>query len=401
MRIFIMLLVALACSGCGTAGQNLLHGAIRQGARYANVPAAAQTLARAAASSGSSSQIAPSRAVVAGPSAGYGQQPNVRQEFVDFAGHDFGRGLLFTDRGALTPLQFDSRNLLPKEQAQLMKRKVEAILQRILQTPALSTLRGFSIDQHIHLDTMVESPPMGAQGFLLVRRVHPAESKRDPASGALRGVGEGPPIFVRVNDRQSPFGAHGKPSDGQGGIHESRVRMRFLHGFPVYERGNEDVVVIAKPGREPFVPLSKQRYLERLLAHDLERVQSRRKELSASQDPRERPNLEKYLAMEEAALSEKQALLNSLSESARREPACPSHKLRGGLLADCNSPDATHLLAFNPDYFDASKPKTSIELITIAVTTVSKNSLGDKALGTLTRQAIEQLDLSSLQSSLD
>lgn len=408
MRIRIMILAALVCSGCSTASQNaLLYGAISQGARYAHVPTAAQALAntatRAAVSSTASySQASPNRGSVTGTTPVYRQQANVRQEFDDFAGHEVGGGLQFTDRGALTPLQFDSRNLLPSEQAQLMKRKVESILQRLLQTPALSTPRGFSIDQHVHLDKVASSSGIiGAKSFLLVRRVDPSASKRDPSSGALRGVGEGPVIKVHINDRDAVFGEYSKENESLGTTRESPVKMRVLHGFPVYERGNRDVVVIAKPGREPFIPVSKQRYLEGLLSLDLERAKFQREQLAAAQEPRERANLEKYLARSEAAISEKQALLNSLSAAERGEQACPSKKPKGSPFIDCNEKGATHYLALNPDYFDASRPKTGIELITIEVTTVGKNSVGDKALGTLTRQAVEQLDLSSLQNSLN
>jgi len=325
---------------------------------------------------------------------------NAPEEYVDFAGNEVGQGLQFTDLGALTPLQFESRNVLPKEQADAMKRKVEAILQRLLQTPALSTMQGFSIDRHIHLDNMVSSPGIvGGKSFLLVRRVHPSQSKRDPSSGALRGVGEGPVIKVHVNDRDAVFGEYSKENENLGTTRESSVKMRLLHGFPVYELGSRDVVVIAKPGREPFVPVSKQRYLEGLLSLDLELAKFQREQLAKAQDPRDRTNLEKYLAKSEAAINEKQAMLNALSEAERREQACPSKKSKGGPFIGCNEKGATHYLALNPDYFDAAKPKGSIELVTIEV--VGKRFLNDKALGTLTRQALEQLDLAGLQASLD
>lgn len=355
MRIRIMVLLAFTASGCTTATQTVL---LNHATSQARISPSGRELAngttRAAPPPSSTSPRDSRRSATA--SAARGSD--------DFAGNYTGAPLP-NERGAVTAGHFEVRqDVLPKGQTQLMQRKVDAILQRFLQTPALGSLQGFSIDQHIILDAMAGSPAAGAEGFLLVRRVDPAKSKRDKATGALLGVGEGPGIRVRINDQSAILGyTIGK--DSQGDFYQVPAKPERLHGFPVYGQGSSDIVVIAKPGRLPFTPISKQRYLA-------------------------------YLSQINRGAAEE---LARLSEAERREPACPNHELRGSRLIDCNAPSATYYVTLNPGYFDASKPKASIELITINV--VGKRSLNDKALGTLVRQAVSQLDLGSMQNSLD
>lgn len=325
-------------------------------------------------------------------------QLEAQTEFSDFAGNATGPALNDA-RGALMPLHFEIRqSVLPAAQAKIMKGKVDTVLELLRQTPALSTLQGFSINQHIFLHPTQASPAAGAEGYLLVRRIDPAKSKVDKASGALQGIGEGPDITVQVNDQAALFGyAVGK--DKHGDYFQIAARPKLLQGFPVYEQRGSDVVVIAKPGRIPYINISKQRFLDGLIAEDLKQAEQLRKQLATTKDAAGRAEIGKYIPQWENKAAEKQAALDAMPESERQAPTCPSNNHKRGLFADCNEPGTVYYVTFNPDYFDASKPKASIQLITIDV--VGKAFLNDKTLGTLVRQAVGELDLKALQGKLD
>ena len=302
--------------------------------------------------------------------------------------------------GAVGPVGFDIQGSpLPKAQVPLLRARLEQLLAQLRATAALAPLRGFAINQSARLfeqPAALAGAPAGGWAHLLVRRVDPARSERDP-SGAWRGIGEGPAIEVRVNDQAALFG-YGVGQDALGDYYQLAVKPRRLQGMPVLQVGSKDVVVVHKPGRKPFAHISRQRYLQGLLAGEREHLAGMRQQLTQTTDAAGRRELEQYIRQWQDSAAQKQALLDGMSEAERRSPTCQSSGSRG-LFAACSDPGAVYYVTFAPDYFQADLPPSSVQLVTISV--VNKGFLNDRGLGLRLRQAVAQLDLAALQRSLD
>ncbi|WP_394560405.1 hypothetical protein [Aquipseudomonas alcaligenes] len=303
-------------------------------------------------------------------------------------------------RGAVGPLGFDIQGTpLPREQAPQLRGRLEQLLGQLRGTPALAPLRGFAIDQSARLfeqPAALPSAPAGGWAHLLVRRVDPARSERD-SSGALRGIGEGPAVEMRVNDQAALFGyAVGK--DARGDYYQLTVKPRRLQGMPVLQIGSKDVVVLHKPGRKPFAHVSRQRYLEGLLASEREHIASLQQQLADATDAESRHQLQQFILQWQGTAALKQQALDAMSEAERRSPTCQRSSARG-LFAACSDPGAVYYVTFEPAYFQPGLPPSSVQLLTISV--VNKGFLNDNELGLKLRQAVAQLDLAALQRSLD
>lgn len=303
-------------------------------------------------------------------------------------------------RGAVGAVGFDIQGSpLPQAQVPQLRGRLEQLLGQLRGTAALAPLRGFAIDQSARLfeqPAALAGAPAGGWAHLLVRRVDPARSERDP-SGALRGIGEGPAIELRVNDQAALFGyAVGK--DARGDYYQLAVKPRRLQGMPVLQVGSKDVVVVHKPGRKPFAHISRQRYLEGLLASEREHIAGLQQQLAEATDAESRHQLQQFIHQWQGTAAQKQAALDGMSEAERRSPTCQSSGTRG-LFAACGEPGAVYYVTFEPGYFQPGLPPGSVQLLTISV--VNKGFFNDRELGLKLRQAVAQLDLPALQRGLD
>lgn len=303
-------------------------------------------------------------------------------------------------RGAVGAVGFDIQGSpLPRDQVPQLRARLDDLLARLRQTGALAPLQGFAIDQSMRLfeqPAALRGAPAGGWAHLLVRRVDPARSERDPAGG-LRGIGEGPAIMLRVNDQAALFG-YPVGKDAHGDYFQLAVKPRRLQGMPVLQVGNKDVVVVHKPGRKPFAHVSRQRYLEGLLASEREHIAHLQAQLAEATDAESRHQLEQFIRQWQGTAAQKQAALDAMPEAERRSPTCQSSATRG-LFAACSDPGAVYYVTFDPGYFQPGLPPSSVQLLTIGV--VNKGFLDDRLLGLKLRQAVAQLDLAALQRSLD
>jgi hypothetical protein len=304
-------------------------------------------------------------------------------------------------RGSVGAVGFDIQGSpLPQAQVPQLRARLDDLLALLRQTGALAPLQGFAINQSMRLfeqPTALNGAPAGGWAHLLVRRIDPARSERDPSSGGLRGYGEGPAIEVRVNDQGALFGyAVGK--DAQGDYYQLVVKPRRLQGMPVLQIGSKDVVVLHKPGRKPFRHISRQRYLQGLLAGEHAHIASLQQQLAETADAESRHQLQQFIRQWQGTAAQKQATLDAMSDAERRSPTCQSSSGRG-LFASCSDPGAVYYVTFEPDYFQPGLPPSSVQLLTISV--VGKGFLNDKTLGLKVRQAVAQLDLPALQRGLD
>jgi hypothetical protein len=308
---------------------------------------------------------------------------------------------LTSARGSVAPVGFDIQGSpLPQAQVPQLRARLDDLLALLRQTGALAPLQGFAINQSIRLfeqPAALSGAPSGGWAHLLVRRVDPARSAKDPASGGLRGYGEGPAIEMRVNDQGALFG-YPVGKDAHGDYYQLLVKPRRLQGMPVLQVGSKDVVVVHKAGRKPFAHVSRQRYLEGLLAGEREHIASLQQQLAEATDAESRHQLEQFIRQWQGTAAQKQATLDAMSDAERRSPTCQSSASRG-LFAPCSDPGVVYYVTFEPGYFQPGLPPSSVQLLTISV--VGKDFLNDKTLGLKVRQAVAQLDLAALQRSLD
>ncbi len=317
-----------------------------------------------------------------------------------FGSQALAAGGLHDARGTVAPLGFDIQGKpLPSAQVPQLRGRLEQLLEQVRGTAALAPLRGFAINQSVRLfeqPAALHGAPAGGRAHLLVRRVDPVRSERDP-SGGLRGVGEGPAIELRVNDQAALFGdAVGKDADGD--YFQLAVKPRRLQGMPVLQVGSKDVVVVHKPGRKPFAHITRQRYLEGLIAGEHEHIALLQHQLAQATDADSRQQLQPFIRQWQASVAQKRAQLAGMSEAERRSPTCQS-SAAPGLFTACDEAGAVYYVTFAPGYFQPGLPPSSVQLLTISV--VNKGFLNDRELGLKLRQAVAQLDLPALQRSLD
>lgn len=101
---------------------------------------------------------------------------------------------------------------------------------------------------------------------------------------------------------------------------------------------NTNTIILARPGKPLFVPVTAEHYLRSLMAHEKE------------------PMVKDMIRKEIAALSParlRSQAYHGLSEGSITNLVAP------------RTPDSTPLVMFNPDYFDATLPRTAIQLITL------------------------------------
>lgn len=285
--------------------------------------------------------------------------------------------------GYVAPVDIYQRDpRLPKAEAASFAAKVDAIFKRALATSALASPKGFSINRQV----IVAPPPVGmpswtpsiAQGTMLLRAIELSDSKQAP-DGTYRGVGEGPTLQLTVNDETALF--YNASAENFLSMPNS---LGVDRGFPVLEFKSRKHIVIAKQGSAPYRNVSKEEWLR----HEIADI----KASIAKFEGEPVPQLD-------ARVRELEAELADFTPAERQSPACMSSSRRKGTFADCDEPGADFIVKVNPDYFDRNLPKTAIQLITISTPNHARDD--DKMLAPIVRAAVEAMDLTELQRSLE
>ncbi|MBA4013682.1 MAG: hypothetical protein C0481_17615 [Phenylobacterium sp.] len=271
-------------------------------------------------------------------------------------------------KGRITPLSVQVIGSLPPAEAKAFTAKAGTIIDKVLATPALHQPRGFSITRSLTIDSPPSDQPQG-QPFLgratMIPQMIDLEAGAKPdAAGAYMGRLEGPPLQIRFNNLAALY-----PNDNGERLDQPRdlpLTMTPIGGFPVFQVGIRQVILITKPGRQPYRPMTKGEYLDWLA-----------KEIPS--DVRLTPT--------RAALTGQQLAA----------PACASSRLRE-LFGDCAA-GAAQLVRLNPDYFDKGARKGAIQLV--AISTPIPGGHGHKILEPKLKAAASELDLASIQALLD
>jgi hypothetical protein len=264
----------------------------------------------------------------------------------------------------------------------VLNAKVKAVGQAIVATPALTNPKGMAIDWSVRItaqqDGMPNTDPFPARGFVLIRKIDLKQNGKPDAEGRFGGEGEGPSIKFTVND---PFGFYWgdinamKPATATFNL---PLSSKWESGVMTVKFNSETVVVLGRTDRAPFVILTRAQALTTLI-----------KQLTDDGIPPESKGITNIKA-EIAAMS--------ASESA--QPACRGGKeVPNKWLTACTD-NAMYQVQQNPAYFDKTKPRTSVQLITFRVT--DAGAVGeDKEEGDRLRQAFGQIDLAAVRKLLE
>lgn len=268
-----------------------------------------------------------------------------------------------------------------------MSSKVEALMTRALATPALNDPRGFSLTRlvriHAPQDGLPETHPARAEAIMIAQEIDLESGAKPDASGAYMGRLEGPGFHIHVNNLFALYANYSGGGDPAREIQYLPLTRGALQGFPVFRVGARDVVLVTKPGRKPWVHVTKGEYLQEL-------VNQSRAAIAANEGP-PHPKMQ-------ATLAEQSTELAALSPQQRAEPACASSRL-SRTFGDCASADATFYVRPNLDYFDPGAPKTAVQLV--AISTPAEGGHGHPRLEPKLRAAAAAIDYRAIQASLD
>lgn len=272
-------------------------------------------------------------------------------------------------KGRVAPLGVQLIGQQSAAETKAFTTKASAIIDKALSTPTLNQPRGFSITRSLTIDTppseQPQSNPYIGRATMILQMIDIEGGSKADASGAYMGRLEGPGMNIRFNNLAAIYANSG----GGGGMSEPRylpMKMQAIQGFPVFKVGLNQVIVVAKPGRLPYVPMTKAEYLQHL-ATEID-------------DPK--------LAADLAALS----------PAERNAPACVSSRL-SQRFGECAEKDATYYVRLNPNYFDKGARKGAIQLVTIS--TPIPGGHGHKILEPKLKAAASEIDLKSIQAMLD
>ena len=271
-------------------------------------------------------------------------------------------------KGRIAPFSVQVIGALPPAEVKAFTAKAGTIVDKVLATPTLHQPRGFSITRSLTIDSPPSEQPQG-QPFLgrvtmIPQMINLEAGAKPDAAGAYMGRLEGPTFQIRFNNLAAIY-----PNDNGDRLDQPRdlpLKMASIQGFPVFQVGIRQVILIAKPGRQPYAPMTKGQYLDWLT-----------KEIPG--DTR--------LAPTRASLTGPQLAA----------PACASSRLRE-LFGDC-AKGAAPYVRLNPDYFDKGARKGAIQLV--AISTPIPGGHGHKILEPKLKAAAAELDLASIQALLD
>lgn len=271
-------------------------------------------------------------------------------------------------KGRIAPFSVQVIGALPPAEVKAFTAKAGTIVDKVLATPTLHQPRGFSITRSLTIDSPPSEQPQG-QPFLgrvtmIPQMINLEAGAKPDATGAYMGRLEGPTFQIRFNNLAAIY-----PNDNGDRLDQPRdlpLKMASIQGFPVFQVGIRQVILIAKPGRQPYAPMTKGQYLD-------------------------------WLAKEIPGDTRLAPTRASLTGPQLAAPACASSRLRE-VFGDC-AKGATPYVRLNPDYFDKGARKGAVQLV--AISTPIPGGHGHKILEPKLKAAAAELDLASIQALLD
>jgi len=222
--------------------------------------------------------------------------------------------------------------------------------------------------------------PMTARGQIVTRALD--LSKAPDASGAYPGRDEGAPVIVFVNDPTALF-IDGSNFEDVSDHHFSLPRdVQTASDGQVIPQGLWDVHVFSRAGRSPIIPVTQAERLERLI-----------KEAEAELDGnRAVPQLADLYG---GWVQARRRTLDALSAGERTAQACDAAIVDPDTAFGPCLPGDPGFVRINPDYFDRSLPRSTIQLLTIAVP--NEDHARSEPTARIIRDVILQADLQAVR----
>lgn len=274
---------------------------------------------------------------------------------------------------------------VPAKDRAVLLAKGKAVAEVALATRALREPRGFALNSFVRVDffhdsAKVDGDPFPISGTLLLRKIDLRSHAKPDAQGRYPGSGEGPTLKFKLNELMGLYPNNAVAESRRGGYLAlpAAAIARGADGLYRFEQGLQQIIVIAAPGRAPFVHVTRQEYLQQLIA-----------ELYPSGvDTAPKPG---------KGLGALQAELAALSPEQQQAPACSGGRGRSW-LSHCEDRGASYLVRPNLDYFDRRKPRSAPQLITLSVPLPWVGE--DREEGDRLRSAVAELDFGRLQAML-
>lgn len=271
-------------------------------------------------------------------------------------------------KGRVAPLSVQVIGALPPAEVKAFTAKAGAIIDKVLATPTLHQPRGFSITRSLTIDSPPSEQPQGqpflARATMIPQMVNLEAGAAPDADGTYMGRLEGPTFQIRFNTLAALYA-----NDNGDRLDQPRdlpMKMTAIQGFPVFQVGIRQVILIAKPGRLPYRPMTKGEYLDWLA-----------KEIPG--DTR--------LGADPGGASSATARGPGLRQFAPARVVRRLRRRRGPYVR------------LNPEYFDKGVRKGAIQLV--AISTPIPGGHGHKILEPKLKAAASELDLGSIQALLD
>jgi hypothetical protein len=289
-------------------------------------------------------------------------------------------------KGRIAPVSLQVTDAsLPAPARKALAAKMDGLIARALATPAFHDPHGFSLTRtvRIHEPDALATAPARAEATLIAQDIDLESGAKPDATGAYMGRLEGPSFRIAVNDLLVLYANLGGREDAVREAQHLQMPMTLVQGFPMFRVGIRDVVLVTKPGRLPYVHVTKGEHLQQLL-------DATRESVAASGGP-VHPKLQ-------ATLDRQMAELAALTPQERAAPACVSARLRQS-FGDCAEKFAVFYVRPNPDYFDKGAPRTAVQLV--AISTPAEGGHGHKRLEPVMRAAGAAIDYRAIQAGLD
>lgn len=289
-------------------------------------------------------------------------------------------------RGRITSLTVQVTYSLPAAETKRLTAKASAAIDQVLQTPALKDPHGFSLTRSLKIDEPLEGfdwHPARAEVVMIAQDIDMSANPKPDANGAYMGRLEGPTFRIGLNNLRALYA---NISSDQGALKGFLIlpMMRVSdQGYPVFRVGLRDVILIAKPGKLPYAPVSKAEYLQSLIQQE--------EDLHARFGPPSNPRAKAYY---DRLLADRAALTPETGAA----PACHSARL-SQTFGDCSESGADFYVRLNTDYFERGKGAGSLQLLTVSVPVEGRD--GHKRLEPKFRDAAGALDLNALSALLD
>lgn len=275
---------------------------------------------------------------------------------------------------------------IPADARRAFVGKIEALVDRALGTPALADPRGFSLTRSVAIRSPQEGlpPTHPARGevVMIIQAIDLEHGAKPDATGAYMGRLEGPSFRFFVNDLMALYANYSGGGDAARDIQYLPLRMSVSQGFPVFQVGPRDVILIGKSDRLPYVHVTKAQYLQAQVDETRATI--------AQMHGTPHPNILAHLDRLTAELA-------ALGPGDRNARACVSSRVRV-TFGDCAAPDATFHVRPNANYFDESAQKGAVQLVAISIP--SGRGIGHPLTPRL-RAAAAALDYRAIQASLD